>query len=238
LGQQSLALTQLAEKQALADPLDPLSSGGGYVDDAPMRLGRGPAALEALHRRMNEDPNYITERVAANCQRQQAGASSMELSHGQTSMKGFLVKQVAFHRNRGCTYFFFMMAEIFELLLAGQWEKGRGLLAMCLVAAEQAALDQWNWGTAWLLTGLPDPPFHLIQESLGAHLTRPGARLADHTWINAAANYLKDMAVLHETRRQPTRQMQTDLNATEEDDKLTRKQRQAAAKQKAAAGKD
>ncbi len=129
----------------------------------------------------------------------------MELTHGASSVKGYLVKQVPFHRAKVGTYFMFLLGEIFDLLQGGKWAEARALVSMGLVAGEQAALDQWNWGTAWLLTGLPDPPFHLLQESLGPNVTRPHARLADHSWIAAAASYLKEMAILQESRK-PARQ--------------------------------
>jgi len=120
---------------------------------------------------------------------------------GVASMKSCLIKQVPLQRSKNQIYFMFLLAEAFDLMTAGDWMGAQALIALGLVAGEQAAMDHWSWHTAWLLTFLPDPPFHLLQDSLGPHLTRPHAKLADHSWINAAAAYTKDMAILAEARK-------------------------------------
>ncbi len=223
MGQQTEALSQLAAcavpKQ---DPLDLLDSGGDCGTELPARLGRGPAALESLHQKLSRDPNFVYERVASNCKRLQSGASAADIGHGHQSMKGYLVKQVPFHNTKQSIYFMFLLAEIFDLLQEGMWERARALVAMSLVAGEQAALDQWSWSTAWLLTGLPDPPFHLLQHSLGASLTRPAAKLADHGWIAAAAAYIKEMSILQETRKNSRTQQHQQQQQQGQEDGTTR----------------
>ncbi len=58
IGQQSQALTQLAARSARADdPPEALASGGDSGGGELFRIGRGPAALDALQRKMSSDPD-------------------------------------------------------------------------------------------------------------------------------------------------------------------------------------
>ena len=123
MAQQSQALTALATKHAASpDPLDSLGGGGGGgFGDGLFRMGRGPAALDALQQKLLQDPEFITQRVLRNCQLQQQGATPVEVPYGCSNMKSYIIKQVPFQRSRMGIYFMFALAEIFDLMQAGEW---------------------------------------------------------------------------------------------------------------------
>ena len=58
---------------------------------------------------------------------------------------------------------------------------------------EQTALDSGRTQLSWLLTGLQDPPYHLLVN----HRRRPGmepfSRLCAPSWISANLAYVKDL---------------------------------------------
>lgn len=153
VAEQSRILTALATKHAIsADPLDALAGGGGSGSDGLFRIGWGPAALDALRQKLQQDLEHITQRVFGNCQLQEQGASPFELPYGCVSMKGHLIKQVPLQWSKVHTYFMFALAETFDLMHAGEWPAAQALTALSLVAEEQAALDHWSWGMDWLRT--------------------------------------------------------------------------------------
>ena len=107
------------------------------------------------------------------------------------------------------------MCEVADLLGAGRTDAAHATTVLLLAAAEQAALNDWHWPPAWLLTHLPDPPFARI----GYHPVKDGARpiskLAGPALMAAAMAYLRDVAVLAEAaRRRPGAAVDDDGNPT------------------------
>ena len=75
------------------------------------------------------------------------------------------------------------------------------LLLLLLVATEQAALQEWQWGAAWLLTHLPEPPWQRIRYPPTRDAMRPLGRLADPNLSAAAIGYLRDVSILSEAQK-------------------------------------
>ena len=84
---------------------------------------------------------------------------------------------------------------------AGQWYEAEAQLALLLCAAEQAALREWRWNTAWLLTHLPEPPWHQISHLPPRDAVRPLTRLADQPWVASAVAFAKDLSALAEAEK-------------------------------------
>ncbi len=101
-------------------------------------------------------------------------------------------------RTKTAAYLGLGLAEVFDLMEAGQWQHAEALTALLLVALEQAAHDEWRWSPAWLLTFLPEPPWQDIGRAPPRDSVRPLARLADQSWTAASIAYLRDVAVLTE----------------------------------------
>ena len=53
---------------------------------------------------------------------------------------------------------------------------------------------------AWLLTHLPELPWHVLQQGMQPDSLRPFGRLADRGWTAAAMAYVRDAAGLTELR--------------------------------------
>ncbi len=201
--QQTALMSRLASQQSsTADPLALLT---GDCDVGVEGLGklpgaRGAASMEVLRKTLVASPQSVTARVRANRNFHLRGCSSLESAPGSLT-SAYFIKQVPFARAKTAAYLLFGMCEVFDLMENGRWEEAEAQLALLLVAGEQAAMEDWRWPTAWLLTHLPEPPHHLLIESPGSAMARPISKLADPSWIAAAIAYTKDMAVIQEASR-------------------------------------
>ena len=102
---------------------------------------------------------------------------------------------------RGVTHLGFLIGHALDSMQRGDWMKAEAQLCMGLVALEQSLHDSGRWGLAWLMTHLPEPPWHLLQQGMGPDALRPFGRLADPSWAAAAMCYVKDAAAMSELRR-------------------------------------
>ncbi len=116
-------------------------------------------------------------------------------------------------RTKTAAYLGFGLAEVFDLMEAGQWQHAEAWTALLLVALEQAAHDEWRWPPAWLLTFLPEPPWQDIGRAPSRDAIRPLARLADQSWTAASIACLQDVTVL--TERAQTRTAPQPKSATQ-----------------------
>ena len=69
-----------------------------------------------------------------------------------------------------------------------------------MVAAEQAAPEDWRRPVAWSITHPPDPPSHLMPRDAQLTGVWPVARLADPSWMAMAVALARDIAILWESR--------------------------------------
>ena len=83
-------------------------------------------------------------------------------------------------------------------------------LSRLLVACEQASLDTGpfnrRWDIAWLMSHLPEPPWHRFQNaarnrSQGSAVDGKFPLLAEPAWVATAMAYITDCAHLDEARR-------------------------------------
>ena len=108
---------------------------------------------------------------------------------------------VPFGEARTAAYFMFGLAEIFDLMEANRWHAAEAQLALLLVAGEHAAVRDWRWNHAWLMTHLPEPPWGQIGRRPPKDQVRPFARLAAPSWTAAVIAYAKDVASLSEAEK-------------------------------------
>ena len=152
--------------------------------------------MELLRSELIERPQDLTAKVRANRGKVLAGAASGPQAGAGT--KAYLASEVAFGDSKGLAYLAFGMAEVFDLMEAGRWHAAEAQLALLLVAVEQAANQKWRWSLAWLMTHLPEPPWHAIARHPRPDAIRPLAKLAEPSWVAAAIAYLKDVQVVSE----------------------------------------
>ena len=160
---------------------------------------RGAASMEILRRSMMSDKVGVTARIRLNRNRALVGMSASEGT--PTSTRDFLIKEVPMGHNKTGAYLSFGLAEVFDLMEAGEWEAAEMTVGLLLCGIEQAAREQWRWNTGWLLTHLPEPPFHLVQRDADLSAVRPFAKLAEPAWTVSAMQLVTDAAKLKEAQK-------------------------------------
>ncbi|CAK0881525.1 unnamed protein product [Prorocentrum cordatum] len=200
LSQKTSLLGALAQSSGCQpDTLSFLADGGrddGLGENAGMRLGgaRGAAALELFCRQVQGAPRAISAMARRNRQLNMTGAASEEGTSGST--RNYFARNVPFGQARSSAFLVFGMAEVFDLMERGAWHAAEAQLALLLCASEQAALREWRWTSAWLLTHLPEPPWTSIRQAPARGQIRPMSRLASLEWVAAAIGYTKDTLAL------------------------------------------
>ena len=102
------------------------------------------------------------------------------------SLREFLVRECPFGCARTAAYLGFGIATALDQLQRGEGEAAQRTLLLLLTALEQSCIDKGKWNLAWLLTHLPEPPWHHLAQSPPADALRPFGKLAHPSWIAAA----------------------------------------------------
>ena len=95
----------------------------------------------------------------------------------------------------------FGVGQALDEMAAGQWHLAEATMATLMAGLELLLVDQSRWSMGWLLTHLPDPPWHLFSTCPQYDPTRPYGCPAPTPWIVAAGQYVKDAASLEELGR-------------------------------------
>ena len=159
--------------------------------------------MEAWRRLLREEPQAITRIVRRQvAEANLAGPESVETPDSRVhSLREYLTSHVSFDRSRGIAYCGWALATIGDLMRAGSWHEAEAELLLTLACIEQVTLDEGKWGTAWLLTHLPEPPWARIAHKGPVGCLRPFTRMLPPSWAAAAASYVKDMSVLQELKK-------------------------------------
>ena len=127
----------------------------------------------------------------------------------------YLSTQVPFGQAKSVAYVAFAAASIFDLLEGRRFQMAEAQLGLLLCAIEQAALREWRWNHAWLLTHQPEPPWHRIRHTLDRSSIQTMSRLASPVWMAATIAYSRDAAVLAEADRSTRRTEQEEERAAQ-----------------------
>ena len=203
LMQQSTAITALvAHLTGSADPLSELSSsssGSGtkglqrreklQSELAGRTGGFYLTLMQQIHRRMNPGkPLPKTEE---------------EL--GNTSLLAYLERHGGYRGQRDLGLTMWVAAHALDCMAANDNVGAREYLSLLIVALEQAAADG-NWGIAFLLTLIEEPPLSLFQERL-ANVTphgKPFAPLVPPAWAAICLAYIREMDLLQTKKKEST----------------------------------
>ena len=157
--------------------------------------------MELLRRQMQSNPKAFSETVRRNALLALAGCED-DLDPRTRSMMEFMIRSGALSKNNRTTgYLGFGIARAVDQIALGRWEAAEATLLSLLVAIEQSSRDQGRWQLAWLLTHLPEPPWHQMVQHAGGEQLRPFGHLADPSWTAAAMAFTKDAVALAEVRK-------------------------------------
>ena len=199
---QAMVMTRLQSEPSTHDPLKHLAgSGGGDILSLPG--ARGAAALELYRRDFLSKPEVYTKTVRENA----AVALDMHVDAPPANLfVSFLTRYMAWGRaSKATVHLAYGMGHCLDQMAAGRWSHAEATLATLLAGLEQSLLDEGRWTVGWLLTHLPDPPWHLLSTSPATAQGRPFGRLAPPSWTAAASAYVRDAAALEELRRRGMR---------------------------------
>ena len=105
------------------------------------------------------------------------------------SMRGYFEKEVPFGHARTAAYLVFGLCVVADLMERQRWPEAEALIVLLLASAEQAALQEWNWGLAWLLTFSSEPPWTRIRGhppgSAGAWVAWPTRSCWPRPWVTS-----------------------------------------------------
>ena len=202
LMQQSTAITALvAHLTSQSDPLSELSSsssGGGGTKGVQRREklqselaarngGFFLAMMQQAHRRMNPGkPIPRTEEELAG-----------------TSLLSYLERHGGYKGQKDLGLIMWIAAHIVDCLSSNDVAGAKEHVALLIVGLEQAAADG-NWGVAYLLTLLEEPPLALFQEKL-ANISmhgKPFAPLVPPSWAAICLAYIKEMELLSNKKKE------------------------------------
>lgn len=189
LRQNQMLLQKLAPKHA--DPVlgalagsDNVSGGGSNV--------KGCIAREAFQKAVTDLP-----RVGVLARQQALKELGIDPSKEDASlMRRYFERRVPLAEHRLLALVGMMLAETWSTAFESGDQIFMGAIAKLLIFTEQAALDNGRTQLAWLLTGFPDPPMHMLMSARKRPGLEPFARLCPPTWVSANLSYLKDLDYL------------------------------------------
>ena len=179
-----------------ADPAEPKALGGA----------RGAAAQEHYRRHFEQKKGEYSGYVEANMRKHRRITMDTNGPRAE-SMREFVCDYQPIGQDETLGRVTFAVAVARDQLKAGQTVEALDTLHRLLVAIEQASLEGGEtrrWDLAWLVSHLPEPPWHRFQ---GARKNRASSTegrfslLAEPAWVAAAMAYLNDCAKLEESRR-------------------------------------
>jgi len=194
---QAAALHHLVARQSRRDPT--ANDESSEEDMGTFRGARGAMAMEKHRRLVARHPERIVVQMRE--ARNAALCGPAQLEGVTNSYRGYFASEVPFGKARTAAYLVFGLCEVADLMEAGKAEAAHATVLLLLAAAEQAALHEWHWPPAWLLTHLPEPPFSRISHAPQRDMARPLSRLADPRLVAASMAYLRDIATVAEAGR-------------------------------------
>jgi hypothetical protein len=114
------------------------------------------------------------------------------------SVLQYLERQGGYRSHRELGLVAWVLGHAIDAAAAGDFRHTKEVLALLLVAVEQAVIDRGDWSLAFMLTLMEEPPLQMFQERNAAliHHTRPFGPLVPPQWTAVCLSYLKDLEVL------------------------------------------
>ena len=164
---------------------------------------RGSANRLRLQRALEAQPGALSLAVIRNMARR---LGPLHAPGGVPDALEYLERFGAFADNfagRPAAYQATLTAIALNHLMRGEYDQATDIVALTMVAQEQATLDHGRWTTAWLLTLQEDPPPAMLSRRTEQAPLRGFSALADPVWTTVALAYLKELDVLSNHQPQP-----------------------------------
>ena len=118
--------------------------------------------LEHFRTQLEADPQSFTKTVRGNALR----AMELPSTHATgATMVAYLTRWMPMGRaSRPTTLLAFGVAHALDDMAAGNWMMAEAHLHLLLTALEVSQYDGSRWTLAWLLTFLPEPPWHMFTQ--------------------------------------------------------------------------
>ncbi len=108
-------------------------------------------------------------------------------------MRTYMERRMCLADHKLLSYITMMLAESWAVAFDHQDEVMMGCLAKMFFFVEQASIDNGRLQLAWLLTGMQEPPFHLLTSRRKQPGLQPFARLCPPAWVSGNLAYLRDL---------------------------------------------
>jgi len=114
------------------------------------------------------------------------------------SVLQYLESQGGYRAQREMWLVAWVLGHAVDSAAQGDFLRTKEIIALLLVAVEQAVTDKGDWSLAFMLTLLEEPPIQVFQERATnlVHLSRPFGPLVPPQWTAVCLSYLKDLEVL------------------------------------------
>lgn len=192
--QQNQVLLQKLVGGKTTDPvLKALSGGGSDNGSGGSSSGvRGCMAREVFVKAV-QDLSLIST-VVRNSAMRELGLTPDRLD--SSLFRKYMERRIPLAENRLLTHFASMIAEGWATGFLSNNVELMGTMGRMMIYVEQTALDNGRTQLSWLMTGLQDPPYHLLVN----HRRRPGmepfSRLSAASWVSANLAYVRDLDYL------------------------------------------
>ena len=200
--QQSQAISALVAHLIGQDSLTDLASSGGSSSLST----KGTAKREKLQSDLaNRSGNFLLQ-VAQNAHRRLKPTEPVPKDfpsfNGKSILSKYLERQGGFQGQKDLGLVAWLLAQIGDLMIAGDQKGASEMLALALVTVEQCAQDQGRWELAWILSLQEDPPTGIFTQRTSS--TNPRVRafapLCPAPWATTALSYIKELDVITNRR--------------------------------------
>ena len=136
----------------------------------------------------------------------QTPQNEAELAASSLSMLSYLERFGGYRGNREGGLLMWILAHAIDNLIVGDVAKAKEHLALLIVSVEQSNLDGGDWGVAFLMSLVGDPPIQIFQDRQASVIgqQRPFAALAPPLWCTTVLAYLKELEVMQNRKGETT----------------------------------
>lgn len=191
--QQNQLLMQRMLSGKNSDPvLGALTTGGGDNASGSSSGVKGCLAREAFVK-VVADNHKVADVVRVNALRELGMDPSRE---DGSLMRRYIERRIPLAEHRLLAHFATLLAEAWATGHASNNTELLGVVGRMVIFTEQVAIDSGKLQVGWLLTGVAEPPLHLMTTRQKHPGLQPFSRLSAPGWVAANLAYLRDLDFL------------------------------------------